>query len=408
MMNISLEILHFMILVSISLLVARIFSSLGKRYFNLPEVVSEIITGIIIGPYALGSISIMGFALIPRINNGFLAPVSDVITIPQAFYIFAQIGIIILLFQVGLNTSIETFVNSMKTSLSIALGESMIPFFAGFTFVYFYTSNIPLALFIGVVITSSSTGITARVLYDMGKINYREGIAIMSTTVLVDVISITLLALITSLNTNINDQSIMFMLIKAIIFWAITLFIGLKFKKYIKNIIYMFRDGLTKFSFILLLLFIFVTVSISLDLTIIVGSYAFGLILSTLEKKNDIMQNFEALQNFFTPIFFVSVGMLVNIRLISNDILISIIIFTIAVISKIFGGSITARMLRYSWKESLIIGAGLLSMGEIALILSNNAILYGIINNQIYSSTIFVAIGTTILSPIILTLIYKK
>ncbi|MGC8565981.1 MAG: cation:proton antiporter, partial [Thermoplasmata archaeon] len=113
-----------MILVSISLLVARIFSSLGKRYFNLPEVVSEIITGIIIGPYALGSISIMGFALIPRINNGFLAPVSDVITIPQAFYIFAQIGIIILLFQVGLNTSIETFVNSMKTSLSIALGES--------------------------------------------------------------------------------------------------------------------------------------------------------------------------------------------------------------------------------------------------------------------------------------------
>ncbi|MGC8585164.1 MAG: cation:proton antiporter, partial [Thermoplasmata archaeon] len=131
-----------MILVSISLLVARIFSSLGKRYFNLPEVVSEIITGIIIGPYALGSISIMGFALIPRINNGFLAPVSDVITIPQAFYIFAQIGIIILLFQVGLNTSIETFVNSMKTSLSIALGESMIPFFAGFTFVYFYTSNI--------------------------------------------------------------------------------------------------------------------------------------------------------------------------------------------------------------------------------------------------------------------------
>ena len=408
MMNISLEILHFMILVSISLLVARIFSSLGKRYFNLPEVVSEIITGIIIGPYALGSISIMGFALIPRINNGFLAPVSDVITIPQAFYIFAQIGIIILLFQVGLNTSIETFVNSMKTSLSIALGESMIPFFAGFTFVYFYTSNIPLALFIGVVITSSSTGITARVLYDMGKLNYREGIAIMSTTVLVDVISITLLALITSLNTNINDQSIMFMLIKAIIFWAITLFIGLKFKKYIKNIIYMFRDGLTKFSFILLLLFIFVTVSISLDLTIIVGSYAFGLILSTLEKKNDIMQNFEALQNFFTPIFFVSVGMLVNIRLISNDILISIIIFTIAVISKIFGGSITARMLRYSWKESLIIGAGLLSMGEIALILSNNAILYGIINNQIYSSTIFVAIGTTILSPIILTLIYKK
>ncbi|MGC8647135.1 MAG: cation:proton antiporter [Thermoplasmata archaeon] len=397
-----------MILVSISLLVARIFSSLGKRYFNLPEVVSEIITGIIIGPYALGSISIMGFALIPRINNGFLAPVSDVITIPQAFYIFAQIGIIILLFQVGLNTSIETFVNSMKTSLSIALGESMIPFFAGFTFVYFYTSNIPLALFIGVVITSSSTGITARVLYDMGKINYREGIAIMSTTVLVDVISITLLALITSLNTNMNDQSIMFMLIKAIIFWAITLFIGLKFKKYIKNIIYIFRDGLTKFSFILLLLFIFVTVSISLDLTIIVGSYAFGLILSTLEKKNDITQNFEALQNFFTPIFFVSVGMLVNIRLISNDILISIMIFTIAVISKIFGGSITARMLRYSWKESLIIGAGLLSMGEIALILSNNAILYGIINNQIYSSTIFVAIGTTILSPIILTWIYKK
>ncbi|MGC8692054.1 MAG: cation:proton antiporter [Thermoplasmata archaeon] len=408
MMNISMEILHFMILVSISLLVARIFSSLGKRYFNLPEVVSEIITGIIIGPYALGSISIMGFALIPRINNGFLAPVSDVITIPQAFYIFAQIGIIILLFQVGLNTSIETFVNSMKTSLSIALGESMIPFFAGFTFVYFYTSNIPMALFIGVVITSSSTGITARVLYDMGKINYREGIAIMSTTVLVDVISITLLALITSLNTNMNDQSIMFMLIKAIIFWAITLFIGLKFKKYIKNIIYIFRDGLTKFSFILLLLFIFVMVSISLDLTIIVGSYAFGLILSTLEKKNDITQNFEALQNFFTPIFFVSVGMLVNIRLISNDILTSIMIFTIAVISKIFGGSITARMLRYSWKESLIIGAGLLSMGEIALILSNNAILYGIINNQIYSSTIFVAIGTTILSPIILTWIYKK
>ncbi len=408
MMSITFEILHFLILVSISLLVARIFSSLGKKYFNLPEVVSEIITGIIIGPYALGSISIIGFTLIPETDSGFLAPVSGTIPVPQAFYIFAEIGIIFLLFRVGLNTDIERFVKAIEKSLIIAIGESMIPFFFGFLFIYFYTSNIPMALFVGVVLTSSSTGITAKVLYDIGKINSREGIAIMSSTVIVDVISITLLAIITGIKTIFSYTSIIFLIIDVAIFWSISLFIGLKLKRYVNKMMFIFKNEMTRFSFILLLLFIFVLISLSLNLTIIVGAYAFGLILSGIERKEDLMTYSQSLQDFFTPIFFVSVGMLVNIHIIYDVLIISVAIFAIAVISKLSGAAIPAWLLNYNKKESIIIGLGLLSMGEIALILSNNALLYGIINNELYSSTIFVTIGTTFLSPILLSWIYSR
>ncbi|MGC8995933.1 MAG: cation:proton antiporter [Thermoplasmata archaeon] len=408
MMNIIFEIIHFLILVSVSLLVARIFSSIGKRYFNLPEVVSEIITGIVIGPYALGSISIIGFTLIPETDSGFLAPVSGTIPVPQAFYIFAEIGIILLLFHVGLNTDIEKFVRAMEKSLIISIGETMLPFFLGFLFIYFYTYNVSMALFIGAVLTSSSTGITAKLLYDMGKINSREGIAIMSSTVIVDVISITLIAIITGINTIFSYTSIIFLIIDVIIFWSISLFIGLKLKRYVNKMIFTFKNEITRFSFIMLLLFIFVLISLSLNLTIIVGAYAFGLILSGIEGKENLMTYSQSLRDFFTPIFFVFVGMLVNIHIIYNVLIISLIIFAIAVISKLSGAAIPAWLLNYKKKESIIIGAGLLSMGEIGLILSNDAFLYGIIDNELYSSAIFVTIGTTFLSPILLSWIYSR
>ncbi len=407
-MNISLSILHFLILISISLVVSRIFSSIGNRFFGFPVVIGELITGMVIGPYALGALPIYGFTLIPQTSTGFLAPVSNEIPIPQAFYMFGQIGVIILLFYVGLSTDLQRFVKAIKTSTLIAIGESMIPFFIGFLVIFVFIRNIEEVLFIGVILTASSTGITARVLTDLNRLNSREGIAIMTSTVIVDVISITLLTIITGIeNSSISFLSVLLVILKIVLFWSISLIIGLKFKKYIIKFVKIFRDNLTLFSFILLILFLVVSVSVSLDLTVIVGAYAFGLILSTIDEKSEIIKSTENLASFFTPIFFVSMGMMVNLITLTSSTILALFILVIAILTKIFGAAIPAKFLKYDKRESILIGFGLLSMGEVALILAGNAMLYGIINNEIYTITIFVTIGTTILAPILLARAYK-
>ena len=408
-MNISLSILHFLILISISLVVSRIFSLIGNRYFGFPAVIGELITGMIIGPYALGSLPFLGFTLIPQTSFGFLAPVSSEIPIPQAFYMFGQIGVIILLFQVGLSTDLKKFIIAIRSSVLIAIGESMIPFIFGFIFMLFFVRNINEALFMGVILTASSTGITAKVLKDLNRLNSREGIAIMTSTVIVDVISITLLTIITGMeNSSISLYSIIILILKVILFWGISLFIGIKLKKYIIKFFKIFRDNITLFSFILLILFLVVSLSEWLDLTVIVGAYSFGLILSILDEKNDLIKNSENLSNFFTPIFFVSIGMMVDLRTLSTGIIISIIILLLAVLTKVLGAAVPAKLLKYNTMKSIQIGLGLLSMGEVALILAGNALLYNIINYEIYSIAIFVTIGTTIIAPIIFARTYRK
>ncbi|MGC8673399.1 MAG: cation:proton antiporter [Thermoplasmata archaeon] len=408
-MNISLSILHFLILISISLVVSRIFSLIGNRYFGFPAVIGELITGMIIGPYALGSIPFLGFTIIPQTSLGLLAPVSSEIPIPQAFYMFGQIGVIMLLFQVGLSTDLKKFIIAIRSSVFIAIGESMIPFIFGFIFMLFFVRNINEALFIGVILTASSTGITAKVLTDLNRLNSREGMAIMTSTVIVDVISITLLTIITGMeNSSISLYSIIILILKVMLFWGISLFIGIKLKKYIIKFFKIFRDNITLFSFILLILFLVVSLSVWLDLTIIVGAYSFGLILSILDEKNDLIKNTENISNFFTPIFFVSIGMMVDLRTLSTGMIISIIILLLAVLTKVLGAAFPAKLLKYNTMESIQIGLGLLSMGEVALILAGNALLYNIINNEIYSVAIFVTIGTTIIAPIIFARTYRK
>jgi Kef-type K+ transport system membrane component KefB len=407
-MNISLSILQFLILVSVSLVVSRVFSAIGNKYFGFPAVIGELITGIVIGPYALGSVPVLGFTLIPHTATGFLAPVSSSVPIPQSFYMFGQVGVIILLFFVGLNTDLQKFLKAIKSSAFIAIGESVVPFLIGYLTVLWLFHSVLSALFMGAILTASSTGITARVLADMKKLNSSEGITIMTSTVIVDVISITLLAIVTGIAySSLNYSSLILILLKVIVFWGIALLAGLKFSKYISRIIALFKDSLTQFAFVLLILFLVVSGSEFLGLTVIVGAYAFGLALSKVANKEEISKNTENLANFFTPIFFVSMGMIVDVYSLTLGIIISIFILTIAIITKIFGAAFPAVLLGYDFKRSVIIGAGLMSMGEVALIIAGNAILYGLISNEIYSIAIFATIVTTIMAPILLSKLYN-
>ncbi|MEM3277677.1 MAG: cation:proton antiporter [Thermoplasmata archaeon] len=408
-MNISLEILQFLILISVSLVVSRIFSAIGNKYFGFPAVIGELITGIVIGPYAIGSVTVLGFTLIPHTVTGFLAPVSRSVPIPQSFYMFGQVGVIILLFFVGLNTDLQKFVKAIKSSTFIAIGASAVPFLIGYFTVLWLFHSVISALFMGAILTASSTGITARVLADMKKLNSREGISIMTATVIVDVISITLLAIVTGIAySSLTVSSLIVILLKVIVFWGIALLVGLKLSKYVSKILAIFKDSLTQFAVVLLILFLVVSGSEFLGLTVIVGAYAFGLALSKVAKKEEISKNTENLSNFFTPIFFVSMGMIVDVYSLTAGIFISLFILAIAIATKLLGAAFPAKLMGYDFKKSIIIGAGLLSMGEVALVIAGNAILYGLISNEIYSIAIFTTIFTTIIAPILLSKLYTS
>ncbi|MEM3252796.1 MAG: cation:proton antiporter, partial [Thermoplasmata archaeon] len=208
--------------------------------------------------------------------------------------------------------------------------------------------------------------------------------------------------------SSLTVSSLIVILLKVIVFWGIALLVGLKLSKYVSKILAIFKDSLTQFAVVLLILFLVVSGSEFLGLTVIVGAYAFGLALSKVAKKEEISKNTENLSNFFTPIFFVSMGMIVDVYSLTAGIFISLFILAIAIATKLLGAAFPAKLMGYDFKESIIIGAGLLSMGEVALVIAGNAILYGLISNEIYSIAIFTTIFTTIIAPILLSKLYTS
>ena len=377
----------FLLDIAIILAMTKSFSLVSKK-FNMPPVVGALIAGIILGPVVLNVVS----------------PSDSVLNL-------AEVGVVVLMFQAGLETDIDELKKSGIPAFVIALCGVLIPLIMGAVLSVIYGNNIMESIFIGVILTATSVSITVEALQDMGHLKGRVGTAILGAAIIDDILGIVLLSIMTSLGgaSGFHIQAILKILTQMAAFFAISIIGGVGIKKFFEWLstyknpeIERHRRRVPVFA----LAFLAEVFGIA-DIT---GAYLAGIILCRLPERFYIYNKIEILSYMLiTPVFFASIGLNVNIHGMTQTLIIfTIILCVIAVISKIAGCGFGALLCKYTKRESVQIGAGMICRGEVALIVAQKGISVGLLSEVFFAPVVIMVLVTTLLSPIILKMLFAK
>ncbi|MEO0290552.1 MAG: cation:proton antiporter [candidate division WOR-3 bacterium] len=399
---------HLVAQISVIIFFAKIGGEIFERFFKQPAVLGELLAGVLISPFFLGKHINLPHAspLFPLVN-------SNILGISPELYSLAQVSVIILLFISGVETELSLFLRYSLPAFIVALGGVIFPFFLGnlFTIWFGFADSFmsPESLFIGAILTATSVGITARILSDLGKINTPEGVTILAAAVVDDVLGILVLTIVISIIDmgHVSINKAIFITFKAISIWFIILIIGIFIAKPLTKILKKLKSEGAWLSIILALTYFASYLAESFGLAMIIGAYAMGLAFSTTELKEEIIEDLKGAYHFLVPIFFVVMGMLVDLNAMGKSILFGIVITFIAIITKIFGCGIPALLIRFNFIGALRVGSGMIPRGEVALIVAGVALARGAITHDIYGVSIMVTAITTFLAPILLVPILK-
>lgn len=379
----------FLIQLVVILFSARILGEIAA-YFNVPSVIGEIVAGILIGPSLLGFVELT-------------SPVQ----------LLAQIGIILLLFEVGIETDLGKLTSSGKKAFLVAVCGVILPFLLGFFISYsLFHLTLIASLLIGCTLTATSIGITLRVLRDLNRQNSRESQIILGAAVLDDIIGIILLAVLYefSMTGTVNFWTAFKVLIFICLFFVISPIAA----KLVTLVIKKWNDkseipGLLPTTIVSLIL-LFAWIAHALGAPELLGGFAAGLALSRQfnlpffkhapEFSHKVEEQMKPIVHLFTPIFFVAVGLSLDLQTVNwtSAFIWSItsLLFLAAVLGKLLSGFVL-------WKEKLktklIIGTSMIPRGEVGLVFANVGLQTGIIKDDLYASVILVIALTTLLAP---------
>ncbi|MDR2072799.1 MAG: cation:proton antiporter [Spirochaetaceae bacterium] len=388
------------------------------RLAGIPPVLGELLAGVVIGPYALGNIALPGFprGIFPLAEA--LEASGGAMAVRPELYGLAVIASIILLFASGLETDLALFLRYSLAGGIIGLGGVIFSFALG-TLTGMLVLNVPPAdprcLFLGILSTATSVGITARILRDHKKMDSPEGVTILAAAVFDDVLGIIALAVVLGIvavltghaNTEggLSAYGILAIAGKAFGIWLGFTALGLIFSVQVGKFLKLFKSS---FDFSILALgtaLILAGVFEKQGLAMIIGAYVAGLSLSKTDIAAVIQEKIRGLYDFFVPIFFAVMGMMVDLReVLSLPVLIFGALYTLtAILAKVAGCGGPALLLGFKLCGALRIGAGMVPRGEVALIIAGIGLSSGILDNQLFGVIILMTLVTTLVAPPILS-----
>jgi Kef-type K+ transport system membrane component KefB len=371
------------------ILVATKLAGIVSRKFKMPEVLGALIAGIILGPVVLNAV---------QYDNN--------------IQLLSNLGVIILLFLAGLETNVEEFKKAGKSAFMIALFGVLFTLILGTLGAFLFYRNLLENMFIGTIFTATSVSIAAQTLTELGKLDSRAGTNILGAAVIDDILSLLLISVLLATCFNIKSTGksySLFITLAGIALFCLVgicaiLFLPKIFNKLLKNT----QPSRTLLTFSLAGALIAAFLAEKLGLAAITGAYLCGMMFSQFTHKEYLERNVKTISSgFLSLIFFASIGIEANLKGFNIRVLLmTLIIFIIAVIGKVVGCGSAARIFKIKRSESLQIGIGMISRGEVEIIIANIGLQNHIITQEVFIPTIIVIILTNILTPVLLKLAF--
>lgn len=391
------ESVRFLLDLSILLFAAKVFGLIAKR-FGVPEVVGQIVAGLLLGPAVFHVVE----------ETDFLAQM-------------AEIGVMMIMFEAGLGTDLNQMRKTGIKAVVIAFVGVAVPIIMGaLLYMLFYGFGAPgsdafiRAVFIGTIISATSVSITVAALKELGKLNGEVGTAITGAAIIDDVIGIVVLTLVIGMKGGSGSGSgtgVGMVLLKVILFFALTIGTGFIIHKLMKwldeHYPHTRRIPIASLCYCFLVGYIAETYFGIADIT---GAYMAGVVLCNLSDRDYIESKIDISSYMvFAPLFFTGIGLKTSFASMDMKLLaFSIIFVVIALVSKVFGCGGSALLLGFSKNDALKIGIGMMSRGEVALITAQKGLAAGIIASDCFTAVILLIVVSSIVTPICLKKAYQR
>ena len=387
----SYSFLLFLAIIMISTKILGLFT----RKIHMPAVVGALVAGVILGPSCLNLITLTG-------DTG--------VFLEQ----MAEIGVILLMFNAGLETDLSELKKNGVASFVTALIGVIVPLIGGFRgdAFFFHTDfsdydEVLKAVFVGVVLTATSVSITVETLREMGKLKGKVGTTILGAAVIDDIIGIIVLTIVTSLkDTSVSPITVVLKIVLYFVFIAVLIFVLTKLKVFVEEQDEKRRTAIICVALCFILSYISEEYFGIADIT---GAYFAGLMLCTMKVGPYVARRCEIPSYLiFSPVFFASVGLKVTLGGMDASIWIfAIILLVIAILSKVVGCGLGAKICGCTGKEAFQVGIGMISRGEVALIVAQKGYASGMLDDVLFAPIVLVVIVTTLITPILLKLVMK-
>ncbi|MCH7950049.1 MAG: cation:proton antiporter [Candidatus Dadabacteria bacterium] len=403
---------HFFIALALILIFSKVFGELAER-IKQPSVLGELVAGIILG----GSV----LAIVPSVAGmaGY-----------NTFHLLAEVGVAILLFEIGLETDLKDLIKVGFTSMLVAIVGVIVPFALGFASILVFEKygmlgnvdpnfTILIAITAGATLTATSVGITARVLSDMNRLQSGEAKIILGAAVIDDILGLIILGVVSGLiessesgiGVSVSAASVGIIFLKAFGFLFAAIIIGNLISKRLFNLVEKMRVRGVLLLSALSFAFIFAYLASLVGLAPIVGAFAAGLVLANTNQFKSIEERLKPVSDFFTPIFFIMVGAAVDVSVFNPFVkenipilLIALILFIVAVVGKLVSGF---AVLQKGIKKS-VVAVGMIPRGEVGLIFAQMGLTYGIFTSELFSAVTVMVMLTTFIAPPLLKIMFAR
>ena len=425
------HLLQVLLILAGIVVVAKLAGALSVRY-GQPAVFGEIAAGLILGPTLL---DVMNLGLFSHIADEGAGAIGSLVSAAEqsgllersAHSLFleglikdlAEIGVILLMFVAGMETDLEAMRKVGKVAFWAAMGGVFLPMAGGlWATTYFGYSLYWEAIFVGTILTATSVSISAQTLMELKVLRSKEGTTILGAAVIDDVLGIILLGVVTALSAVGSAQAaetagigtvlsiIFWMALYFVVFWVV----GRRYLERFCELVCKIPASEALLAAVLVVAFLYAwAAEFIAHLAAITGSYLAGVLFAQTRFKEEIDAKIHPLTySLFVPIFFVSIGLQANGRELGGQIGFLVTIVSIAILTKILGCFVGARTTGFNNKQSLRVGIGMVSRGEVGLIVAGVGISRGIIGQDIFSVMVIMVLVTTMITPLLLRYVFSR
>lgn len=372
--------------------------------FDKPAIVGEVLVGILIGPYALGWVGTADNSLVHLFGSQASADES----LALVLNVMAELGVILLLFFVGLETRVSELLEVKGRGIWVGVLGIIFPFLFGYAFLQFSGRGNLEAAFVATAMVSTSIGITARVLGDIGVIGSRESRIILGAAVIDDVLGLLLLSFVSNMGSAINYWEL---LLTAGLVAAFVVFASLIGTRIVRRYsIHLNRIPIKNAPLMVTIMLMLGLSALAgwIGLAAIIGAFLAGLMLAEAKEQYELEKQALPIYEFLTPFFFVVTGTKVNLAVFQDLSVLALAlgITLLAIVGKLLAGGLASRGLPR--RSALIIGTGMAPRGEVGLVVASIGSSLGAISTDMFSAVVFMSLATTLIVPPILTRLYRK
>ncbi|WP_413309569.1 cation:proton antiporter [Bacillus sp. 1P10SD] len=359
---------------AIILLASKLAGDISVK-LGQPSVLGKLLIGILLGPAVLGL-------------------VSETKTLEE----ISQIGVILLMFIAGLETDVKEFKRSGKASTLVGVSGIVVPLFVGYIAgIIMNMTNIE-AMFLGLLLSATSVSISVQALKELNMMQSKEGTIILGAAVIDDVLVIIALAFLMSMAGG--DVNLSMVIIKKVLFFGGAILVAWKIVPWVLKKFAPLKVTESLISAALIICFLYAYVAELTGVAAIIGAYIAGVAISVTNYKQEIFEKVETIgYSIFVPVFFTSIGVKASFDGITQHIGLIIGLSILAILTKLIGSAVGARMAKFPLRSSLGIGAAMVSRGEVALIIATIGLETKLISQELFAILVIVVLITTIVTP---------